>query len=161
MWDFACLSLEISIQLFFFPFLFSSSVLFLVSSPSLHPRSRVREGSDYMCSMYLCFCCLFLLIFFCHIDNTLLRRWVVPQNSILLYFILAGNAKCLVNVLICPFLDHTKSSHYYWPSGSFKVTYYYYHYYYIPCKFFTLAVTDGFSLESGWQQISLGLQDSY
>ena len=34
------------------------------------------------------------------------------------------------------------------------------HYYITPCEFFTTTLADGLSLESEWQQISSGLQDS-
>ena len=38
--------------------------------------------------------------------------------------------------------------------------YYYYYYYYYYCEFFTPVLVDSLSLESEWQQISSGLQDS-
>ena len=38
--------------------------------------------------------------------------------------------------------------------------YYYYYYYYTPLEFFTSALTDGFTLDFEWQQVSSSLQDS-
>ena len=37
--------------------------------------------------------------------------------------------------------------------------YYYYHYYYYPLEFFTSALTEGFSLEFEWEQVSSSLLD--
>ena len=39
--------------------------------------------------------------------------------------------------------------------------YYYYYYYFIPSEFFAPTLTGGFYLESEWQQVSSGLQDSF
>ena len=55
-----------------------------------------------------------------------------------------------------------------WSTGTAKSTilhimfyyYYHYHYYYTPLEFFTTALTDGFTLEFEWQQVSTSLQDS-
>ena len=64
-----------------FPFFFKFSLLFLVyynPSLSLHPRPWVREGSDYMYPMYLCFLLpFFWVIFFSYIDpNTELSIYI-------------------------------------------------------------------------------------
>ena len=67
------------------------SVLSSVSSnPSLdlYPRPSVREDSDYMHSMYLCFCCLFWVIFFGHIDSTLPRRIAVQFFFFFFFFLI-------------------------------------------------------------------------
>ena len=49
-------------------------------NPSLgfYPKPRIRVGSYFM---YV-FCCLYWVIFFTHIDSTLLRRWVVLLSAI-------------------------------------------------------------------------------
>ena len=57
--------------------LFSFTFNFLQSFSRFYLRSKIREGSDSMYSVFV-FCCLFWLIFFHQIDSTLLRRWAVP-----------------------------------------------------------------------------------
>ena len=54
---------------------------------------------------------------YCHINITLLKRW-----AIFFYFTLAGIARYLVNVFICPILDHNWCSNNYWYGGIFKVS---------------------------------------
>ena len=67
------------------------------------------------------FCGLFWVIFF-------YSRWSYSPNEmksspkcIFWYFIKAEITKYLVNVFICPFLDHIYGSHYYWHDDSFNV----------------------------------------
>ena len=62
----------------------------------------------------------FWVIFSRHIDSILLSRCAVPQRELFLYFKLAGTIRYFVNVFICPFLDYTPGSYYYWHAGSFK-----------------------------------------
>ena len=87
-------------------------------SPGLYSRLSVREGSDYMPSIYLLiYSAAFFGCYICsHIDSILQRRWAVPQNAILLIFHIGWD--CLV----------------------------YYHYYIIPCVFFIPALSEGLSL---------------
>ena len=47
----------------------------------LYQRPSLRKGNDYMHSVYLYCCYLFWLIFFDHIDSSLLERWAVQQNA--------------------------------------------------------------------------------
>ena len=104
-------------QEFFCFALLLSSVLFSVSSntsPGLHPRPRIKEDHNYMHLMYFCF----LLLLLSHI---LLSHWSCSSKKIsrnvkcnFLHFMLAGIARYLVNVFICPSLDHNLDLNYYW-----------------------------------------------
>ena len=77
-------------------------LIFVLWLCNIYPSPRVREGRDYMCSMYLCFCCLFWVKFFSHLESTLLKRWAVPQSAIFCFSYKLGLPGILLNCLSLP-----------------------------------------------------------
>ena len=72
-------------------------------SLSLYSRLRFRESSNYVSSKYLCFWCIFLVIFFIPIDSSLLRRWIVLQRALFVFCIgFDIQMTCLFNYLSLP-----------------------------------------------------------
>ena len=83
------------------------------------------------------FCCLFWVILFSHIDNTLSS----VKCYFFFYFIQDRTAKYPINMFICPFLDYTQGSHNYWHSGSFKVPHFF-NFYFQVFIFYFFNLTD-------------------
>ena len=105
-----------------------------ISLLGLYQRLRAREDSNYIYFQYICILLLFfLVVFFSHIDTTLLRRWVVLQNTILCISLrlgissiflmcLSGTSSYYLNVFVCPILNHNQVSHYDWYCSSFTLS---------------------------------------
>ena len=97
----------IIIIIYIFTFTFEPSFEFL-------PNTLSQRKFLVFMIFAACFCCYFSN----HIDKTLLS---FTKCIFFLYFISAIIAWNLVDVFLCPFIDHTQGSHYYWHGGSFKM----------------------------------------
>ena len=93
-------------------------------SPGFYFKPWAREVSDYVQSMYWCFCCHFWMIFFSYIVSTLQRKWAVLQSGIFCISYRTGLAGTFFCMFIRYFLDHTQSSDYYQCGAGFKVAYF-------------------------------------
>ena len=111
----------------------------------LYSRVRVREGSDNMHSMYLCFCGFLLVIFLV----TLIVHSKGDkqfQKVLFLPFYTGYDYRYLVNLFIGHFLNHFLN--------------FYFQVFVFPCEFFTAALPVGTSLWSREQEISSFLDSS-
>ena len=98
----------------------SSNVIFNFTFDFLQSFTQDGEGSFWF-NVFLFFTASFGWHFFSHIDRNLQKRWSIRESAFICISYKLEPAKFFVDMFICPFLDHTQCSHYYWHHGNFKL----------------------------------------